>query len=171
MQAARSPAEPLRAYVDIETTGLNRYQYELTVVGICLEQGRSRKVVQLYDSALARKNLLAALRGATALYTFNGERFDLPFIEHHLGLNLTRRLEHCDLMYCCWDHGLWGGQKKVEHRLGIGRKTVGLDGADAVELWFDYKENGSRRALKTLLRYNAEDVRNLAHIRRKLGVQ
>jgi len=43
--------------------------------------------------------------------------------------------------------------------------------AMAVDLWLDYKENGSRRALKTLLRYNAEDVTNLAHIRRKLGVR
>ncbi len=28
---------PLRAYLDIETTGLNRYQYELTVVGVLIE--------------------------------------------------------------------------------------------------------------------------------------
>lgn len=163
--------QPLRAYVDIETTGLNRYQYDLTVVGICLEQGRTRRVIQLYDSTLTRKNLAAALSDATALYTFNGEWFDLPFIEHHLRLNLARRLEHRDLMYCCWDWGLRGGQKAVECKLGIGRKTAGLDGADAVDLWFDYKENGSKRALRTLLRYNAEDVKNLAHIRRKLGVE
>jgi uncharacterized protein YprB with RNaseH-like and TPR domain len=162
---------PLRAYVDIETTGLNRYQYDLTVVGICLEQGRGRRVVQLYDSTLTGKNILAALRGATALYTFNGERFDLPFIEHHLGLNLARRLEHCDLMYCCWDSGLRGGLKKVECRLGIGRTTLGLDGADAVELWLDYKENGSKRALRKLLKYNAEDVTGLAAIRRALRVR
>ena len=162
---------PCRAYVDIETTGLNRYQYDLTVVGVCLEQGRNRKVVQLYDSALTRENILDAVRHSDALYTFNGERFDLPFIEHHLGLNLARRLEHCDLMYCCWDWGLRGGQKKVECRLGIGRKTVGLDGADAVELWLGYKENGSKRALRKLLEYNAEDVTNLAAIRRSLRIQ
>jgi uncharacterized protein YprB with RNaseH-like and TPR domain len=159
-----------RAYVDIETTGLNRYQYDLTVVGICLERGRSRHVIQLYDSTLDRKNLLAALRDATALYTFNGERFDLPFIQHHLGLNLDRRLEHHDLMYHCWDWGLRGGQKAIERQLGIGRETAGLDGADAVDLWFDYKENGSRRALRKLLKYNAEDVVNLARIRGKLGL-
>ncbi len=160
---------PLRVYIDIETTGLNRFQYELTVVGICLEQGR--KVIQLYDSMLSRRNLLDAVKGADALYTYNGERFDLPFIEHHLGLNLAQHLAHCDLMYHCWNRGLWGGQKAVECQLGISRKTAGLDGADAVDLWFDYKENGSRHALKTLLRYNAEDVKNLAHIRHKLGVQ
>jgi uncharacterized protein YprB with RNaseH-like and TPR domain len=74
-------------------------------------------------------------------------------------------------MYHCQNRGLWGGQKRVERQLGIGRKTAGLDGADAVDLWFDYKENGSSRALKRLLKYNAEDVTNLAHIRRKLGVR
>lgn len=162
--------QPLRAYVDIETTGLNRYQYELTVVGICLEQGRSRKVLQLYDATLTRKNVLDAVKDATALYTFNGERFDLPFIAHHLDLDLAERMEHHDLMYHCWNWGLRGGQKAIERQLGIGRKTAGLDGADAVDLWLDYKENGSKRALKTLLRYNAEDVKNLAHIRRKLGI-
>jgi len=36
----------IRAYVDIETTGLNRHQYELTVVGICVEQGRTREAIQ-----------------------------------------------------------------------------------------------------------------------------
>jgi len=160
----------VRAYVDIETTGLNRHQYELTVVGICLEQGRSRRVIQLYEAELSGRNVLDAVRHADALYTFNGERFDLPFIGHHLGLNLAKHLEHCDLMYRCWNQGLWGGQKKVERRLGIGRQTVGLDGADAVNLWLDYKENGSERALKKLLRYNAEDVTNLARIRCRLGL-
>jgi len=43
--------------------------------------------------------------------------------------------------------------------------------ADAVVLWFEYKENGSRWALKTLLRYNAEDVKNTAPIRRKLDAR
>ncbi len=161
---------PLRAYVDIETTGLNRYKYDLTVVGICLEQGRSRKVIQLYDSTLTRRNLLDAVKGADTLYTFNGERFDIPFIEHHLGLNLARRLEHCDLMYHCWNRGLWGGQKSVEYQLGISRKSAGLDGFDAVRLWWEHRDNGNRRALSRLLQYNAEDVTNLAHIRRKLGV-
>jgi len=159
-----------RAYVDIETTGLNRHQYELTVVGICVEQGRSRRVIQLYDAELSGRSVLDAVRHADALYTFNGERFDLPFIEHHLGLNLAEHLEHRDLMYHCWNWGLRGGQKKVELQLGIGRETIGLDGADAVDLWFDYKENGSKRALKKLLKYNAEDVTNLAHIRRRLRV-
>lgn len=161
---------PLRAYVDIETTGLNRYQYDLTVVGVCLEQGRSRKVLQLYDATLTRRNVLAAVRDADVLYTCNGERFDLPFIAAKLGVDLAGTFDHCDLMYHCWGRRLMGGQKAVEEQLGIGRETAGMAGADAVRLWRDYRRRGDGDALRTLLLYNAEDVTNLAHIRRRLRV-
>ncbi len=40
----------------------------------------------------------------------------------------------------------------------------------AAALWNDYRLNGNSEAIRTLLLYNSEDVRNLAHIRRKLGV-
>ena len=158
-----------RAYIDIETTGFSPRYCDLTVVGVCLEHGRKREVVQFYDGALTRDNITAALAGADILYSYNGARFDLPFIAAKLGVNLASEFSHCDLMHHCWDRDLWGGQKAVEVQLGISRKTAGLDGADAVDLWLDYRENGSRRALKTLLRYNAEDVANLALIRRRLG--
>jgi len=47
--------------------------------------------------------------------------------------------------------------------------TNDIDGAMAMDLWLDHKENGCRRTLKTLLRYNAGDVTYLTHFRRKLG--
>ena len=162
---------PLRAYLDIETTGLSPHRAELTVVGICLEQGDRRRVVQLYEKTLTRGNLLAALKGADILYTYNGARFDIPFIEHHLRPDLAGVVPHCDLMHHCWDRNLWGGLKAVEAQLGISRESEGLDGFDAVRLWWEYRTSGSRRALSRLLQYNAEDVTNLAHIRRLLKVK
>jgi len=162
---------PCRAYIDIETTGLDRYRHEVTVVGICLEQGRSRRVVQLYEETLTRKGILDAVSQADILYSYNGARFDLPFIKTSIGVDLARRFDHCDLMHHCWRKDLWGGQKAVECQLSITRKTKGVDGYMAVQLWRDYKDNGNRRALSKLLKYNAEDVTNLALIRRKLGVR
>jgi len=67
----------------------------------------------------------------------------------------------------CWTTGP-GRQPSL--RLGISRETAGMDGADAAALWNDYRLNGNSDALRTLLIYNAEDVKNLALIRRKLGV-
>jgi hypothetical protein len=160
-----------RAYIDIETTGFSPFKDELTVVGICLERGRKREVVQLYHGTLTRSNVLAVLDGTTTLYSYNGARFDLPFIAAKLGVDLTSELDHCDLMHHCWRKNLWGGQKAVEIQLGISRETEGMEGADAVRLWHAYKRRGDGEALKTLLLYNAEDVQNLAHIRRKLGAR
>jgi uncharacterized protein YprB with RNaseH-like and TPR domain len=160
----------VRAYIDIETTGLDPDAAELTVVGIHFEQDGQEKLVQLYEDTLTKDNLLAALEGTGILYSYNGKEFDLPFIAAKLGVNLAGVFTHCDLMHHCWRRNLYGGQKKVEKKLGIGRETTGIDGAQAVKLWNDYRLNGNSDALRTLLLYNAEDIKNLAHIRRRLGV-
>jgi uncharacterized protein YprB with RNaseH-like and TPR domain len=160
----------VRAYIDIETTGLDPSASELTVVGIHLEQDGQERLVQLYEDTLIKDNLLAALVGTSTLYSYNGKEFDLPFIAAKIGIDLASVFTHCDLMHHCWRRNLYGGQKKVEKKLGISRETAGMDGADAVELWNDYRSNGNPDALRTLLLYNSEDIKNLAHIRRKLGV-
>jgi hypothetical protein len=164
-------ASVVRAYIDIETTGLDPDAGELTVVGIHFEQDGRERMVQLYEDTLTKDNLLAALEGTDILYSYNGAEFDLPFIAAKLGVDLASVFRHCDLMHHCWRRNLYGGQKKVEVKLGISRETTGMDGAHAVALWNDYRSNGSADALRTLLLYNAEDVKNLAHIRRKLGVR
>jgi len=57
----------VRAYIDIETTGLDPDAGELTVVGICLERDGQERVVQLYEGTLTKDNLLAALTGTDIL--------------------------------------------------------------------------------------------------------
>ena len=51
----------IRAYIDIETTGLDPASADLTVVGIYIEQDERRRVVQLYERSLTRDNLIAEL--------------------------------------------------------------------------------------------------------------
>ena len=69
-----------RAYIDIETTGLSRYNCDLTVIGIALEKGRECHIVQLLEGDLYEAKLLKVLKGVDEIYTYNGSRFDLPFI-------------------------------------------------------------------------------------------
>ena len=159
-----------RAYIDIETTGLSRYYNDLTVIGIGIESGRKIEVAQLIEDDLNEKKLLRALKGVDEIYSYNGSRFDLPFIRARLGLDLNECLRHRDLMYDCWRNDLKGGLKAVERRLGIKRKLQGVDGCVAVQLWWEYVNNNDEQALKVLLDYNKEDVVNLKLLRRKLGV-
>lgn len=161
----------IRCYLDIETTGISPKAYEVTVVGLAVERGRSLEVCQLVGGDITDARLMAALRGVDCLYTYNGRRFDLPFLRRRLGTDLETIFAHRDLMYDCWTQKLKGGLKKVEEKLGIARATKGIDGWMAVQLWWDYVNHQDAGALQTLLRYNREDVVNLMTLRTKLGVQ
>jgi uncharacterized protein YprB with RNaseH-like and TPR domain len=160
-----------RAYLDIETTGLSQHYADLTVIGIALEKGRKCQVVQLIEDDLSEKKLLKSLKRVDEIYTYNGSRFDLPFIEAKLGVDLKQCFMHTDLMYDCWEQNLKGGLKVVEKLLNIKRQLAGVDGYVAVQLWYDYVNNNNEEALQTLLAYNEEDVVNLRVLRRKLSVK
>lgn len=159
-----------RGYLDIETTGFSRNYADLTVVGLALEYGSKCDAFQLVGDKISARRLVALVNKAQVLYTYNGSRFDLPFIKAKLGLDLREQISHKDLMYECWQRNLYGGLKKVEKKLGISRKTEGIDGRMAVRLWYDYKHYGDKDSLATLLAYNKEDILNLAVLRKKLNV-
>ncbi|MFC1783191.1 ribonuclease H-like domain-containing protein [Planctomycetota bacterium] len=160
-----------RAYLDIETTGFSWRYNEITVLGITIEKGRSCKFTQLYEDDLYEEKLLKVLKGVNQIYTYNGSRFDFPFIKNTIGLDIEDLCDHTDLMYFCWKKNLNGGLKAVEKKLGIKRKIEEVDGYMAVKLWWDYYNNNDEDALKTLLEYNKEDVMNLRVLRRKLGAR
>jgi len=140
-------------------------------IGVALANGRECQTVQLLEDSLSKKRLLKALNGVDEIYTYNGSRFDLPFIEAKLGIDLKECFKHTDLMYDCWQQGLKGGLKVVERLLGIQRRLTGVDGYMAVLLWYDYLNNNNEESLRTLLAYNEEDVVNLRVLRRKLRVK
>jgi len=161
---------PNCAYLDIETTSLSPSDGELTVVGIYLDRGKIESFIQLVGEEISAPRLLEALEEVQVLYTYNGGRFDLPYIQAKLGIDLTKHCLHHDLMYDCWRRNLYGGLKEVERRLGIERKSAGIDGYMAVRLWLNYKLYDDEKALLTLLGYNREDALNLKALRQKLKV-
>jgi uncharacterized protein len=156
------------AYLDIETTGLSAGPDSITVVGIFLVDEYETRVIQLVGNDITEENLLTSLEGVETVYTYNGSRFDLPFIQAVLGTNLEKRCDHRDLMYDCWNCNLKGGLKRVEVTLNINRELTGITGLDAVLLWQRYVNFGDKQALDILLRYNREDVVNLKALREKL---
>jgi uncharacterized protein YprB with RNaseH-like and TPR domain len=155
-------------YLDIETTGLSPVGAYITVIGIFRCDGGASRLVQLVGEEVTKENLIEALAGAEKIYTYNGSRFDLPFIACCLGIDLEDVFEHRDLMYDCWRNNLYGGFKAVEQQLRIPRKLQGIGGYDAVLLWFRYKNYSDRHALNLLLEYNKEDVLNLKALKENL---
>lgn len=159
------------AYLDIETTGLCSFYDEITVIGIYLANSdNGNRLVQLVGGDVTGTNLLRTLRFVDTIYTYNGSRFDLPFINSCLRVNLKDHFYHRDLMYDCWRSNLYGGFKAVERKLGIPRRLRGIGGAEAVILWWRYQIHRDRKALDLLLEYNREDVVNLMTLRKKLSM-
>jgi uncharacterized protein YprB with RNaseH-like and TPR domain len=149
-----------KAYLDIETA----YSGHITVLGIFRPPD---SLIQVIHPDITESSLLEALDGAEEVITYWGHRFDLPVIDRLLGVNLRDMFQSRDLADHCHRHGLYGGLKVVERVLGIGRQTEGIDGMDAMRLWEQWCQ-GDRRALKTLLKYNEEDVVNLYLLEKEL---
>lgn len=158
----------IEAFLDIETTGSSPENHEITVVGIQIESGIDSKLVQLVGREISAANIIELLEGVDTIYTYNGSRFDLPFIYTRLQVNLAKEFKHCDLMYHCWKNKLYGGLKSVEQQLGIERKLTEINGYEAVRLWWRYVESFDLDALNALLEYNKEDVLNLKILKEKL---
>jgi hypothetical protein len=144
------------AFLDIETTGLSPYAGIVTVVGVH-GGGSTRSFIAGEDL----EELPAYLGRFQVLVTFNGSRFDIPFLEVALP-QLVVPAVHIDLRFLLYRIGEAGGLKRIEARLAIGDRSgvEGIDGLEAVRLWQEYRR-GSSAALDRLVRYNRADTVNL----------
>jgi uncharacterized protein YprB with RNaseH-like and TPR domain len=145
-------------FLDIETTGLSEHRDDVTVVSL---HRRGSTTTLVRDRGLTAEALADELVDASLLVTYNGKRFDVPFLETAFDLSVD--LPHLDLLYPCRRLGLTGGLKAVEKRVGIDRDRPDLSGEDAVRLWREY-ERGREEALETLVSYNRDDTANLERL-------
>jgi len=150
-------------YLDIETTGLSRNFNQITVIG-ALYRGQFHQWVwpQRVDA------LAQILREAPVVVTFNGARFDLPFLDAHLPA-LPQPRAHIDLMPIAGVFDVTGGQKPVERYFDLVRDDTirEMDGFEAVLLWCKsvYGDAGS---FERLLYYNRTDVEMLPRLTARL---
>ena len=146
------------AYVDIETTGLDRDECEITT--IALYNGSE---VRTYVNGRNLSAFTREIQQYKLLVTFNGKCFDVPFINRYFGIELAHA--HIDLRFVLKRLGYSGGLKQIERQLGIDRGELrDVDGFFAVTLWHEYKKRKNEAALETLLAYNCADVINLERL-------
>lgn len=155
-----------KAYLDIETDD----EMIPTVVGIYLSHTDEFK--QFIRPNINADELYRVFEKVDAVVTYNGEKFDLEVLRKKIGLKLPEHIESIDLMFLCWDSGLYGGLKKVEKKLGIKREedVESFSGLDAIRLWYEYDCQGSKPSLRLLSLYNREDVMNLIALENRLRI-
>ena len=153
-------------YIDIETTGLSKRDNQITVIGAF----DGKELTQLVSGHnLSHENIQKLFDRPSRIISFNGKRFDMPFIINHFNEVEIDCVEHCDLMEVGWSLGLKGGLKSLEVQLGLSRECDVANGYEAVLLWKDYQMNNNEASLTKLLEYNKEDVMNLVTIEKILN--
>ncbi|MBZ5527760.1 MAG: ribonuclease H-like domain-containing protein [Acidobacteriia bacterium] len=179
------------AYLDIETNYVGSYtsddqrffrdsvNHQITVLGVRVMDGDSDELVQLFDKEVNRARLVEALAGTKKIVTYNGRSipdaiknrvgFDFPVIAAQLGIVLDKEFSHLDLCPECWKKNLYGGQKKVEQKLGLRREFPEREGAWAMEAYRAYMKTGEERLRSELLAYNKEDIFMLRELEIKLA--
>jgi len=145
-------------YLDIETTGLDRYFNDITT--IALYDGHE---IKTYVQGQNLDDFIDEIYKYKVIVTYNGKSFDIPFIEHYFNIRIDHA--HIDLRYVLYSLGFRGGLKGIEHQLGTDRGDLrDVDGFFAVLLWQEYQRTGNQKALDTLLAYNVQDTVTLENL-------
>ncbi len=159
------------ALFDIETTGLSPKKASIYLIGLTRRQGDTLQ----FDQFLAQKrqdepqiiqSFYQTLNSASTIITFNGQRFDFPFLkarETACGFPEHRDTFHCLDLYqtaAKMSHFFQlpdKKQKSFEHFLNITREDA-YTGGELIPLFFEYEKNPDPRLEELLLLHNYEDL-------------
>jgi len=145
-------------YLDIETTGLDRYYNSITTIAIY--DGHE---IKRYVQGQNLDDFIEDIQRYKVIVTYNGKSFDIPFIESYFNIRLNHA--QIDLRYVLYSLGFRGGLKGIERQIGTDRGDLrDVDGFFAVLLWQEYQRTGNQKALDTLLAYNIQDTVTLENL-------
>lgn len=164
-------------FLDIETTGLSPRDSEIYMIGAAYNSGGSWRISQFFaDSADQEKEVLTSFLAFSKDYKklvhFNGERFDIPFLQaryEEYGLqDPFKDMVSFDLYKQINPYKMQLGlsdckQQSVERFMGI-RREEDSEGGNLIAAYKDYKESKDSELLKLLLLHNFDDVTGLIKI-------
>lgn len=171
-------------FLDIETTGLKRESSCIYLIGMLYPILRSKeerfRLALLFaedpeEEILILKEFLR-ITEETGLFpiTFNGRRFDLPFIKERCkihGLNIPEILsleEDLDIYARIKPYRRSFSlsslnQKSVEKMLGIDREDK-YGGGELINVYFEYVKTRGKKSEDLLISHNREDVLGMTEI-------
>ncbi|MGN1313563.1 MAG: ribonuclease H-like domain-containing protein [Lachnospiraceae bacterium] len=164
-------------FLDIETTGFSPKSAYVYLIGVCYYQNDCWNGVQWFadnedEEDRIIKGFFQFSKNYTTLIHFNGNQFDLPFLQgriEHLGLELSfEQFTGIDLykriLPCKKFLGLEScKQKAIEAFLGLEREDT-CDGGELISVYKEYAGDPFSHLLEPLLIHNRDDLRGLLEI-------
>lgn len=160
-------------FLDIETTGFNRAYHRIYLMGTLAKEENGfifRQFLTEYKGE--EKELLVKtielLNNFETIITFNGDAFDLGFIEKRAkanslnfnfqnfkSLDIYKEIKDKTFMLNLENQKL----KTIEKFLGIDRDDI-FTGGELIQLYYEY-EAGNKKLESPLLLHNEEDILNM----------
>ena len=144
--------------LDIETTGLINGSTHPDIVSAAIAM--KDQATTFHEGNIA-KSVYSFAKGMNntglTMVTFNGAKFDLEIIQHHLGFSIQEMIDnHIDLMKCIQlVTGKRISQSRLEKENGL--QVHSMSGKD-VPLYF------AQGRMEEILRYNSHDAENLLNL-------
>jgi len=172
--------------LDIEATGLDPARCKVVLMGLLTETDDGLRVTQfLAENQYEENRVLEATlefmkdEGIDYIITFNGLRYDAPFINTRLDklgyvdrlkiydFDLYRFLRKCSILPQQMDSL---SQANVEKRFGIAKDRQDIiSGRESVALYYQYALDGDSTIEKIILTHNREDVLQLYKLMKIAG--
>lgn len=162
-------------FLDIESTGFRPNKDYIYTVGLVFLNKDEAELVQIFGEGLSEEKLvlkeaMEIIEGYSRVISFNGESFDIPFINKRgkkygisfpdiESLDIYKEIRlYKDIL------GLESlKQKAVEKRLGIFRKDE-YTGGDCIDFYLSYLKNKDGNLYDKLMLHNFEDLKHMPHI-------
>ncbi|MBP5198954.1 MAG: ribonuclease H-like domain-containing protein [Lachnospiraceae bacterium] len=164
-------------FIDIETTGFTARSSNLYLIGCAYFQAGKWRTIQWFAEKYDdEKELIESFFEFASLYThlihFNGNNFDLPYIEQKCkmlcldfsfkdftGIDIYRRTSPYKFILKIPNCK----QKTIEQYLGIDR-TDTFSGGELISLYHEYVKEPTSFREQTLLLHNEDDLKGMLNI-------
>lgn len=158
-------------FIDIETTGLKKETTSLYLIGCGYYVGNDFCTKLFFgdeesEEIVILNAFLDFLKGFTHLFHFNGNKFDIPYLQYKAGKynlgDIFEGLTQIDvyglikpLRHLLFPQSM--RQKVVEDFLSIEREDM-FNGGELIEVYKHYVKSRDEKDLKALITHNKEDV-------------
>ncbi|WMM23629.1 ribonuclease H-like domain-containing protein [Tissierella sp. MB52-C2] len=166
-------------FMDIETTGLNRNNSVIYLIGLLYfnEDIKSWMLIQYFANSLNKEldvlnKFIDDLSIFDKIITFNGDSFDIPFIEHRLrkyNINYVFDKEKSFDLYQIIKKNRYYLNlpnlklKTIERSLGFIREDK-YTGGDCIKFYYDYIKSKDVLLKEDILKHNYDDLVHMLDI-------
>ena len=171
--------------IDIETTGLNPDQSHFILGGLVVPDSQGKKSLQIFsdskeEEASLLRSYLSEIKDLDLLISYNGDHFDLPFLNRRIKYNHIPREElpmfqSFDLYRILDRYSTFRKllpnlkQKTVETFLGLWTdRSDEISGAESVELYHKFLKTGDPAIRDIILLHNKDDILQLSRLMKVL---